>query len=150
MSIGKKQYEKRTVELVSELQGHCLLLSPKENLRTPLPSSVTSIKEWPNVSVDETFKSILSINDLAFSQNLNDFLKELQQYANRETRLYFCDRTTTPKGKNGSARNDITGSLWDTKWSVIHCERFTTEKKRSTPQYACGIARIKRAHDGNL
>ena len=85
MHIGKKQYEQRLAQLTSNLQGHCLLLIPKENLRTSLPSSVTSIQEWPKVSAEKPFDAILSIGNLALSENINDYLLELQRYADKET-----------------------------------------------------------------
>ena len=150
MHVGKKYYEQRLAQLISNLKGHCLLLLPKENLRTPLPPAVLSIQEWPKVSAEKPFDAILSIGNLALSENINDHLLELQRYADRETLLYFCDRTTTPDGNNGSAQNDITGALWETKWSVIHCERFTIGKTRRAPKYAYGIARIKRSPQENL
>ena len=150
MHIGKKHYEQRLAKLISNLQGHCLLLTPKENLRTQLPSSVISIQEWPKVSAEKPFDAILSIGNLAISENINDYLVELQGYAGRETLLYFCDRTTTPTGNNGSAKNDITGALWEAKWSVIYCERFTIGKTRRAPKYVYGTARMKRSPEENL
>ena len=145
MNIGKSEYEKYLTSSISQLSGNCLLLLPKENLPSRLPPSINEISEWPNIETNSTFHSILSIGNLASETDLPQFLTELQQYADQQTRLYFCERTKTPDGYSGSAKYDITGTLWEAGWSVIHCERFKIGKSKRSPSYVYGIARRKRS-----
>ena len=150
MHISKEQYEERVSSLISKLHGDCLLLTPKENLRTQLPSEVTSITEWPQITKHAVFDSIISIGQLAISENLIEFLTRLQHYANRDSLLYFCDRTIVPDMRKGAAKNDITGSFWQSEWSVIRCERFAIGQYKRAPRYVFGIARVKRSNDEHL
>tara|TARA_B100000029_G_C17490769_1_gene929006 strand:- start:580 stop:1032 length:453 start_codon:yes stop_codon:yes gene_type:complete len=148
--IGKQQYEEITSQITVELQGDCLLLAPKENLRTPLPPLVETVSEWPKVDDNQIFNSILSIGSLASAEKLSELLQKLRSHSNMETRLYFCDRTIRDRPKIKSSLHDITGALWEANWSVIKCGRFTIGENRHSPKYAYGIARVKRSIEANL
>tara|TARA_B100000214_G_scaffold371423_1_gene347785 strand:+ start:1057 stop:1569 length:513 start_codon:yes stop_codon:yes gene_type:complete len=148
--IEKLEYQKIVEGLISDLYGNSLLLFPKENLPTQIPPAVTEIIEWPHVPTDSKFDAILSIGNLASESDLPQFLLELGQYLTPESKFYFCERTKIPNGYNGSAKYDISGTLWANEWSVIRCERFRLGKSKRSPSYVTGIARMKRSRDHNL
>ena len=148
--IKKIEYQKVVEGLISDIHGNSLLLFPKENLPTQIPPAVTQILEWPNVSTDSKFDSILSIGNLASEPDLPQLLLELKHYLTYDSKLYFCERTKVPNGYNGSAKYDISGTFWANEWSVIQCERFRLGKSKKSPSYVTGIARMKRSRDQNL
>ena len=148
--IKKIEYQKIVEGLISDIHGNSLLLFPKENLPTQIPPGVTQLIEWPNVATNSKFDSILSIGDLASEPDLPQLLLELKHYLTYDSKLYFCERTKVPNGYNGSAKYDISGTLWANEWSVIRCERFRLGKSKISPSYLTGIARMKRSRDQNL
>lgn len=150
MSKGIKEYEEAVKNTISKLEANCLLLLPIENLPIELPQAVSKATERLDAKDDSIFDSILSIGNLASENDLPQFLQELKSYVNVDSRLYFCERTQVPNQSSGSARYDITGSIWEAGWSVTHCERFRIGKSKRSPSYVFGIARIKRFREQNL
>ncbi|MBT94905.1 MAG: hypothetical protein CL431_02915 [Acidimicrobiaceae bacterium] len=150
MSQGIHKYEEAVNNTISKLHGNCLLLLPVENLPIELPQAVSKITERLDDKDDSTYDSILSIGNLASESNLSQFLHELKYSVNTDSQLYFCERTQVPDRYSGSARYDITGSVWEAGWSVIHCERFRIGKAKRSPSYVFGVARIKRFREQNL
>lgn len=150
MSKGIREFEEAVENIISKLDGNCLLLLPIENLPIELPQAVSKITERKDANDDSIFDSILSIGNLASENDLPQFLQELKSYVNVDSRLYFCERTQVPNQYSGSAIYDITGSIWEAGWSVIHCERFRIGKSKRSPTYVFGIARIKRFREQNL
>ena len=148
--IKKIEYQKVVESLISDVHGNSLLLFPKENLPTQMPPAVTQLIEWPNVPNNSKFDSILSIGNLASEPDLPKLLLELKHHLTHDSKLYFCERTKVPNGYNGSAKYDISGTLWANEWSVIRCERFRLGKSKKSPSYVTGIARMKRSRDQNL
>ena len=80
-------------DLISDIYGNSLLIFPKENHPTQIPPAVTQLIEWPNVTNNTKFDSILSIGNLASQPDLPQLLLELKHHLTNDSKLYFCERT---------------------------------------------------------
>tara|TARA_B110000014_G_scaffold183713_1_gene132786 strand:+ start:214 stop:657 length:444 start_codon:yes stop_codon:yes gene_type:complete len=141
-----KEYLSHIDYTLAAMTGNCLLLGPIENIDGTFPDEVTSITEWheyPNT--DRSFDTFLSIENLASCQKLEEMLINLLQISHADSVLLFCDQTAIPNRKNRSGRQDITGALWNTGWSVIECFRNTIGEGKRSSAYVFGKARPKRS-----
>ena len=140
-----RDYLSQIEQTIAATSGRCLLLGPRENIDRDLPASVTSVTEWHQYpEIDGVFDTLLSIENLASSQDISNMLQSLLLLTHSESLLLFCDQTATPTKNAHPSRKDITGSMWSNGWTVIKCDRNTIGNGRRPSTYVSGISRPKR------
>ncbi len=141
-----RTYQSHIDQTIAAMNGRCLLLGPRENIDREFPSSITSITEWHNYpGIEGTFDTILSIENLASSQDLSRKLQTLLKFTHSDSLLLFCDQTATPNNNPHTSRQDITGSLWNNGWSVIEYSRNSIGENKRASKYVHGKARPKQS-----
>lgn len=143
-------YKSEVEQTIAGARGRCLLLGPKENIDGTLPLSVTSLTEWHQYpEIDGVFDTLLSIENLASSPDLNNMLQTLLMFTHPDSLLLFCDQTATPADSEHTSRQNITGSIWENGWTIIEYSRNTIGQGKRASAYVSGRARPKRSlnHD---
>ena len=70
-----RDYLSQIEQTIAATSGRCLLLGPRENIDANLPASVTSVTEWHQYpEIDGVFDTLLSIENLASSQDISNML----------------------------------------------------------------------------
>ena len=92
-----RDYLSQIEQTIAATSGRCLLLGPRENIDGDLPSSVTSVTEWHQYpEIDGVFDTLLSIENLASSQDISDMLQSLLLFTHSELSLIHISEPTRP------------------------------------------------------